>query len=378
MYLTILLTLVTPAVGADIQPRPHAAGLHDSIRLLRQTGPGGRGSTAAAPAWRQVAAADLGRLPEILAGMDGANAVACNWLRSAIDEVLDRTRAGKHPLPVRQLEAFLRDRRHHPAARRLAFELLVEADKGAAERLLPGMIDDPSPELRQDAVARLLDRADKLSAGGKKEQARTLLRRAFAAAREREQIARAAQGLRGLSEKIDLARHLGMVLDWRLIGPFPNVRQQGAQTRYPPERGIDLDAAYDGKAGKVRWTDYLSRHEYGLVDLNAALGQHMPAVAYAYTTLTSARRRDGEVRIGCYTAFKLWVNGELVLDRGDAYTGMELDHYVGKVRLRPGKNTILLKVDQDEIPAGVPRLWQFQLRVCDEDGVAILSTTRKS
>jgi hypothetical protein len=205
-----------------------------------------------------------------------------------------------------------------------------------------------------------------------------VLRRAFAAARDRGQIARAARGLRGLGEKIDLAGHLGMVLDWKLIGPFPNARQQGVDAAYPPEREIDLGASYDGKSDKVRWADYVSKQEYGLVDLNAALGQHLESVAYAYTTFTIPRRRDAEIRIGCYTAFKLWVNGELVLDRGDAYTGMELDHYMGKVRLRRGKNTFLLKVCQDEIPPGVPKLWQFQLRVCDKDGVAILSAARKS
>jgi hypothetical protein len=378
MRVTMLLTLMATTLGADIQPVRPAPDLRASIRVLRQTGPGGRGSAAAAPAWRQVAAADVRRLPEILAGMDGANAVACNWLRSAIDEVLDRAHAHRNPLPVRQLELFLRDRQHHPAARRLAYELIVEADKSAAERLLPGMIDDPSPELREGAVTRLLDQADKLSAAGKKDDARTVLRRAFAAARDRGQIARAARGLRALGEKIDLAGHLGMVLDWKLIGPFPNVRQQGVETPYRPEREIDLDASYDGKSGKVRWADYVSKQEYGLVDLNAALGQHLESVAYAYTTFTSPRRRDAEIRIGCYTAFKLWVNGELVLDRGDAYTGMELDHYLGKVRLRRGKNAFLLKVCQDEIPPGVPKLWQFQLRVCDKDGVAVLSAARKS
>jgi hypothetical protein len=35
-----------------------------------------------------------------------------------------------------------------------------------------------------------------------------------------------------------------------------------------------------------------------------------------------------------------------------------------------------MKVCMDIPPAQVPKLWRFQLRVCDADGAAVLSTTR--
>ena len=57
----------------------------------------------------------------------------------------------------RALEKFLVDRRHAPRSRRLAYEWLVRVDPAAADRLLPGMLDDPSLELRRDAVAQLLE-----------------------------------------------------------------------------------------------------------------------------------------------------------------------------------------------------------------------------
>jgi hypothetical protein len=366
MSLTVLLAL---ALGAS-------ADLQDALRVVRQAGPEGRGSRPAARAWRDLAAADVGRLPEVLAGMDGATSLACNWIRSAVDEILERARARKEPLPTRDLETFLRDTRHNPRARRLAYELVLESDKSAADRLLPVMVDDPSPELRRDAVARLLDQADKLSDAGKPAAALPLLRQAFAAAREQGQISRAAAGLRKQGEKIDPAAHLGMVVDWKLIGPFPNPEGKGVTTAYPPEQKIDLTATCDGKSGKVRWTDFVSKQDFGLVDLNAALGQQTDAVGYAYSEFTSREARTVEIRIGCYNVFKLWVNGELVLERGDEYTGMDLDHYITQVSLRPGKNTMLLKLCKGDPPPGVPKLWQFQLRVCDANGKAILSTTR--
>jgi hypothetical protein len=368
-----LMAAVVNPLGAD-EPaaRPD---LKRALQVLRAVGPNGKGSADAARAWREAAAADVGQLPELLAAMDGASALARNWLRSAIDRVLERARRDKTPLPRKALEAFLLDRRHNSHARRFAYELVLEADPAAADRFLPGMLDDPSLELRRDAVARLLDQAQKLTKDDK-EQARSLFEKALAAARDIRQIGEAARQLKELGKPVDLARHLGLVLDWKVIGPFDNTKQNGVHTAYPPEKSIDSSAEYPGKTGKVRWKDYVSEDRLGIVDLNAAIGKHTEAVAYAVTQFTSKAPRDVEVRLGCYTAFKLWVNGKLVLDRGDAYTGMSLDHYVARVRLREGKNVFLVKVCQDVPPPSLPQLWRFQLRVCDASGAAVLSATR--
>jgi hypothetical protein len=112
------------------------------------------------------------------------------------------------------------------------------------------------------------------------------------------------------------------------------------------------------------------------VDVYAALGQHVDAVMYALAEFTSQDARAVEIRLGCIAAFKLWVNGELVLVRGDAYTGMSFDHYVAQAKLKPGKNTILLKIILEDPPPPLPKMCRFLLRVCDANGVAVLSTTR--
>ena len=52
----------------------------------------------------------------------------------------------------------------------------------------------------------------------------------------------------------------GVDCKWRMIGPFDNemIGDEciGFETPYPPERGIDFDATYEGKAGAVRWNQY--------------------------------------------------------------------------------------------------------------------------
>src|SRR5262249_26880584 len=203
------------------------------------------------------------------------------------------------------LEVFLRDTKHDSQARRLAYDLLVETDPRAADRFLPTMLDDPSLELRRDAVARALEQAEKVAAD-KKDEAGPLFPQNLAAARDRDQIDRAARRLRDLGQPVDLPTHLGLITDWKLIGPFPNAEQKGVDAVYPPEKQIDFTAEYDGKAGKVRWTNYVSKDNYGVVDLNAGVGQHVDAVGYAATEFTSKEARDVEIRLGCFTAFKLW------------------------------------------------------------------------
>jgi hypothetical protein len=116
--------------------------------------------------------------------------------------------------------------------------------------------------------------------------------------------------------------------------------------------------------------------ELGIVDFDANLSKAPDAVSYAFTEFTSDRDQDVDIRIGCYTAFKFWVNGALTLVRSDAFTGMSLDHYPVRVHLKKGVNTFLMKVSRAAPPPQVPNLWRFQLRVCDDKGVAILSTTR--
>jgi hypothetical protein len=357
-----------------------ATDLKDAIDALRRAGPDGKGSKEASKAWERVAKADIDQLPEVLAGMDGAGALTRNWLRSALDAILERAGSEKKPLPLVALETFLLEKRHDGQARRFAYELILERDKTAADRFLPKMLDDPSPELRRDAVARVLGEAETLRKADNKAEALPLFRKALAAARDPKQINQAARSLRDLGEKVDLNTQLGLVLDWKLLGPFPNPEQKGMDTVYAPEKKLDLGAEYEGKdAKKIRWIDYLSKDDLGVIDLNAGVGKHTDAVAFALTEFTSKKDQDVAIRIGCYTAFKLWVNGTEVLDRRDAYAGMALDHYQTKVHLKKGKNILLLKVCQED-PAKLTlaQLWRFQLRVCDAGGAAVLSTTRPS
>lgn len=370
---TALLIL---AVNANATPGSTSPDIAKALETLRRTGLDGINSQSATRAWQQVARLDVSRLTELLAAMDGANDIARNWLRSAADPVLDRARAEKKPVPLADLQAFVADRRHDPQSRRFAYELIVDADHSAAERILPGLLDDPSPDLRHDAVARLLDKAEKLAGAGDKTRAVAELKRCLAAARDKDQVDKASGKLKELGHPVDLARQYGFIQNWHLLGPFPNPDMKGVETAYPPEKAIDLTGVYDGKAGKIRWKNFTTSSDTGRVDLKTAIGKESDGIAYALADFTSDRDQPAEIRLACVTTLKAWVNGEQVLARYDALTGSRWDSYIAKVKLMRGKNQILLKLCKDAAPLPVYDLWWFQMRVCDDTGAAVLSTTR--
>jgi hypothetical protein len=372
MISQFLIVLLAPALSG-VEPADRAQ-LDEAIAVLRKATPDHQEGAAAA--WKQLAAANAEQLPVLLAGMDGASSSARNWLRSSIDQVLESAKKEAKSLPYADLEKFVREPKHDSQARRFAYELIADHDKTAGDRFLPGMLDDPSPELRRDAVARLLEQADKVQGSDKKKESLPLFQKALASARELAQINKAARALRELGQNVDLPTHLGLVVDWKLIGPFPNPEDKGIDKVYPPEQKHEPAAAYEGSNGKVKWTGHVSANEQGVIDLDANISKTSDAVGYAFTEFTSDSDRDVEIRIGCYTAFKLWVNGALTLVRSDAFTGMSLDHYPVRVHLKKGVNTFLMKVSRAAPPPQVPNMWRFQLRVCDDNGVAILSTTR--
>jgi len=116
--------------------------------------------------------------------------------------------------------------------------------------------------------------------------------------------------------------------------------------------------------------------KYGLVDLTKVTEPQKGSVTYAYTVFTSDKDQTVDLRLGTPNAWKLWVNGEFVFGREEYHRGMAIDQYRMRAKLKQGPNQILLKICQNEQTEDWAQRWQFQLRVCDSTGTAILSKTR--
>lgn len=348
--------------------------LSQALSAIKKVDREGRGHAEAKQGAKVLSAASPAELTTILAAMDDAGPLAANWLRGAFEAAAQA--AGKD-LPKGDLEAFVLDRKHSSRARRLAFEWLVQEDPAARERLVPGMIDDPSPELRREAVARLIDLAKKAEG----EKARSLYEEAFAAAVDGDQVQQIALVLKKDGVKVDLVKHFGFVTRWTLIGPFDNRESKGFDVAYPPEKEIDLEKEYEGMKGKVAWSpaaapidpDVLNPDRVGLFDIAKLTDKHKGAATYATTDFYSDREQAVEFRLSTDNAWKLWLNGELVFAREEYHRGRFFDQYIVKGTLKPGKNVLLLKVLQNEQTDDWAQDWGFQFRVCDLTGKAVLS-----
>lgn len=346
----------------------------DALSVLKAVGPNARGHREAQQAWPAAAAAEASRLPELLAALDDAGPLAANWIRAAVEAVAERAVAAGDASPAAGLEKFTLDVAHAPRARRLAYDWLVRFDPTAPDRLMPGFADDPSTELRREAIERIVAAAEKESDEAAKQ---SQLRRAFAAARDVDQIADLREKLKKLGVEVNVTRHYGFVTQWRVIGPFDNVGGKGFDAAYPPETEIRLDAKYPGKDGKeIAWQEHVTTDPHGMVDLNAALGKNKGAAAYAYAEFVSDAARPVDVRIGSIVAIKVWVNGRLVDSRETYHSGTSIDQYISKTKLQPGVNRILVKCCENEQTEPWAQDWQFQLRICDAVGTAVLSQDR--
>jgi hypothetical protein len=305
--------------------------------------------------------------------MDGASDLSVNWLRAVADTIAQRQLQQKGKLPLEQLERFISDRSHHPRARRTAYEIIALADRSAHDRIIPGLLDDPSLELRRDAVAHAISEAAKISESA---PAIVAYRRALNSARDLDQIEVSTKGIRDLGGEVNLPLQFGFLMDWALVGPFDNEGKKGFVQAYPPEVELDLSHTYKGKEGNVTWLQHSTTDEFGTVDLNVALGKYKGAICYAHTVFMSANDTPVEIRLGCINGNKVWVNGKMVTSNHVYHASTAIDQYIAQANFRKGRNDILIKVAQNEQTEDWAQRWQFQLRVCDIYGTAILATDR--
>lgn len=375
-----ILPLVCLLAGSPLATGQAAlpGGFDSAVTTLQSVGPEGAGNPEAAAAWKTLSEADADAVLPLLTAMEKSSPLARNWLRSAVEVIVERELKTGAALPVTELGAFLLDVRQSPRARRLAFDTLSRIDPDTAAKLVPGFLDDPSTELRRDAVQRLMDEGKSLTDSDNKPAAVLLYRQALNAARDVDQIQEIAKQLSGkLEQELDLPRHFGFLMNWQVIGPFDNTGREGFDTSFAPETEIKLDATYPGKEGKeVSWQPLVSTDEYGKIDLNQPFGPLKEVTGYAHTEFNSAQAQPAELRLSCKNAWKIWLNGELLFGRDEYHRGQRIDQYTMPVQLREGKNTLLVKLCQNEQTQDWTVEWEFKLRVCDATGTAILAVDR--
>lgn len=362
--LFLLLSLL--GIGLFQVTRPQPVSVPQALATIDAVGPHGAGNGAAQRAWARLIEVGMPALVPTLAAMSDSRPLAANWLRTVIDTLLDGERAAGRPLPLQTLQGFVQQKHHSGAARQLAYDWLSAHDPATAARLLPEFLHDPAAGLRRAALDDLIRQAEQAADS---QQALAFYEQAFAAAADRDQVELLAKRLEKQGHPIDLARRFGFIQNWLLLGPFSNQDGRGYHEVLPPERDFDPIHSHLGKdARSLAWTPCHTADSYGLVDLNKALGKQPFVLAYALAFVDAPAARNVEIRVGCINAVKVFLNGQLLHACEEYHHEMEMDQYRARGTLRPGRNSVLLKVCQDNQPEDFNQHWKFQARICDRLG----------
>jgi hypothetical protein len=358
-----MLCLVTPAFADDAA---------DAIKAIQSVGERSKGATNARAAVQTLKQHGGKNLLPILKAFKGSSLLTKNWLRSAFEAIADAEQKAGRALPKGDLLTFVKDTSESPSARRLAFEWLLQRSPQLESKLIPGMLLDPSPDFRRDAVRRLIDQASE----AKDDAATDLYEKALTGAVHEDQVKTISKALKDAGKEVDISRHFGFLMTWKIIGPFDNKDQKGFPIAYPPEAKVDLSAEYDGQLGKVKWEPIATDDDYGVLDIGKQIENYKGSLMYTTTTWQSEKDQAVEIRLGTPNAWKLWVNGALVFEREEYHRGTRLDQYKVPVSLKAGSNTILVKICQNEQEQSWAQDYKFQLRVCDRTGAAVLPVTQ--
>ena len=297
---------------------------------------------------------------EVLQAMRGSSLIGKNWL-SGIANATQR----KNPATKVELESFLKDTTQDPEARYTVFRWLTEGDADSRNRWLDSMLNDPSPELRYEAVAKALEPKEL-----PEDQLKTLLD----VARQPEQVVDLIARLDKLGVKVNQSQHFGFLSTWKFIGPFDNTGSKSYDKAYPVETdwvSSKLADTYQGRPGEVKWIAEKSEDPDGAIDLAKLYNNEKGCIVYGVTEIEVPSNVKCELRVGCINAQKVWVNGELAIGNEVYHTGMQVDQYIAPIELKAGTNRILIKVCQNEQKDAWAQRYLFQARICDSTGKAI-------
>lgn len=176
-----------------------------------------------------------------------------------------------------------------------------------------------------------------------------------------------------------LAEHfpgrLGYVTDWQLLGPFDNSANAADKRREPFEPLTSLDPVALPQGGQAAWWRY--RSPGGFLNLEQALAPRKPAqhpwtlsYAFAATTYEAPRALAAQLRCDSFFPFRAFLNGEEVLYKSGLNADCP-DRQVIDVRLRPGKNLLVVKLCQTQLATdSFP--WGLYLRVVPDETVELV------
>ncbi len=158
---------------------------------------------------------------------------------------------------------------------------------------------------------------------------------------------------------------------WYFAGPFDNPDRKGIDVKYPPEKEVDLKATFVGKnERKFGWKEFKGFELGKILSIKSIIpDDNDAAVVYLYHEFDAAEAGRLPISLGADDTMSLWFNGARLLYE-DHERASAPDQFFTQLKLKPGKNQLLLKVCQyaggwevvvaPELPDTLPQKIQTQ------------------
>ena len=130
---------------------------------------------------------------------------------------------------------------------------------------------------------------------------------------------------------------------WYVVGPFDSADGIGFDALYPPQRGVDLKAVYNGKDGqKIAWTEF-ARFRLGAINNLARYRKNDDSCCYLYHEFDAKSAVRLPVFFGSDDTLSVWLNGERLIHENYARP-CALDQDRAVLPIKAGTNRLLVKI----------------------------------
>ncbi|MGA9120924.1 MAG: putative Ig domain-containing protein [Bacteroidota bacterium] len=128
---------------------------------------------------------------------------------------------------------------------------------------------------------------------------------------------------------------------WHVIGPFTSTLRTPFVEKFPPEKEINFSRHY----GPLKWMVRKDWQSGKVIDLLPATW----CATYLARDVRAERETTLTLYLGSDDGIKVWMNGAIVLE-DNASRGCAPNQDTAHIRLRKGRNTLLLKITNGEGP----------------------------
>jgi len=172
--------------------------------------------------------------------------------------------------------------------------------------------------------------------------------------------------LKGQFETVEnLLKEDSYILDFLVLGSFPNENKTGFGEVYAPEKDLNFDKIYEGiDKREITFRKLPKRKYFSNIILDDFMDPSEKATAYLVSFIKSQVDQDCVIRVSVSGAFKIFLNSEEI-GSSPNYNISTFDQYSFPAKLSRGFNLLMIKTCNAE------GYWQLRVRITDAKGSPI-------